>query len=343
MQKLLSIVIPVFKVEAYITRCLDSLIVPRKQLDLLDILIINDSTPDLSADMAREYVKRFPGSFRVIDQENRGHGGAWNHGTELAKGKYLYYLDSDDWFDTGQFSKLIGFLQECDTDLVLLNRTKYYSDKGKEDVIELINMVPGRVYNANTYDWSHCGNGSNITYAHNTVYRTSMMQRYLPLFCEHVMYDDIILQVMPIMMAESFVFIKLNVYHYLVGRPGQSFDPAVRAKHADDVTTVLKQVLSFIHKYRNITPSDSTKRAWVEDNYSAFATHHYCELSLLPYRVSKEKLSDWDVYVRDHYSDIKLSTNVKLYRVLPFPLYFIWAKNNIIFRKEKRLIKRITS
>lgn len=343
MNKLLSVVIPAYKVEPYITKCLDSLLVEKDLLMLLDIIVINDGTPDRSADIAHEYEKRFPDIFRVIDQENRGHGGAWNHGTELAKGKYLYFLDSDDWFETGQFSKLIGFLQDCDTDLVLLNRTKYYADKGKEDVIELKNMVPGRVYDANTYDWLHCGNGLNITYAHNTVYRTSMMQKYLPVFCEHVMYDDVILQVMPIMMAETLVYTKLNVYHYLIGRPGQSYDPAVRANHIDDVTTVLKHVLSFINEYRDIPPTGTTRRAWVEFHYSAFATHHYYELSSFPYKVSKEKLSDWDVYVRDHYSDIKLSTNVKLYRVLPFPLYFIWAKNNIIFRKQKRLIKRITS
>ncbi len=78
-----------------------------KQLQLLDIVVINDGTPDNSAVLAKEYEKRYPGIVRVIDQENRGHGGAWNHGTELAVGKYLFYLDSDDWFETSELSKLI--------------------------------------------------------------------------------------------------------------------------------------------------------------------------------------------------------------------------------------------
>ena len=75
MTKLLSIVIPVYKVEEYIDKCISSLIVPdEKQLQLLDIVVINDGTPDNSAVLAKEYEKTYPDIVRVIDQENRGHG-----------------------------------------------------------------------------------------------------------------------------------------------------------------------------------------------------------------------------------------------------------------------------
>lgn len=340
-KKLLSIVIPVYKVEQYIVKCLDSLLVSSEQLSLLDIVVVNDGTPDRSADMAREYERRYPGIFRVIDKENGGHGSAWNKGTELAVGKYLYYLDSDDWFDTEQFGQLIDVLQEYDVDMVLMDRTKYYAYEDRNEIVALRNMTPGVIYDANTYDWLHCGNGSNITYAHNTAYRTSMMQKYLPVFCEHVMYDDIILQVMPIIAAERFVYTKLNVYHYLIGRPGQSFDPAVRAKRANDVTTVLKQVLAFIRSHREETPAGSTRRAWADDLYSSFATHHYRELSQFPYSTSKERLKDWDRFVRESYPDIVLTGLVRKYRNWPFPLYYSWFKAETLFRKaRKRLSKQ---
>ena len=215
-----------YKVEKYIDKCISSLIVPdEQQLQLLDIVVINDGTPDNSAVLAKAYENLYSGIVRVIDQENRGHGGAWNHGTELAEGKYLFYLDSDDWFDTDEFSKLISYLEYCDVDMVLLDRKKYYARQDRYEDVVLVNMVPNQVYDANTYDWLGSGNGSNITYAHNTVYRTSMMQRYLPLFCEHVMYDDVSLQVIPIAIAESFVYTKLNVYRYYIVRVGQSLTP----------------------------------------------------------------------------------------------------------------------
>ena len=341
MEKLLSIVIPVYCVERYIKKCLDSLLVPTEKLALLDVVIVNDGTPDRSAEIAREYENRYPEVFRVIDKENGGHGSAWNLGTEIAVGKYLFYLDSDDWVDTEQFSSLIDVLQEYDVDMVLMDRTKYFAREGRKEVVELQNMIPGVVYDANTYDWLRSGNGSNITYAHNSVYRTSMMQEYLPVFCEHVMYDDIILQVMPIMVAKCFVYTKLNVYHYLIGRPGQSFDPVIRAKHANDVSTVIKQVLDFISRYRNVPPVGSTRKAWAEEFYSSFPTHHYRELSDFSYKVSKERLSEWDKFIVSHYPDIQLTPTVRRYRSWPFPFYFIWFKVDAFLNKAKRFSKRV--
>jgi glycosyltransferase involved in cell wall biosynthesis len=341
MNKLLSIVIPVYKVEKYIDKCISSLIVPdEKQLHQLDIVVINDGTPDNSAVLARQWEKKYPDIIRVIDQENRGHGGAWNHGTELAVGKYLFYLDSDDWFDTEQFSKLITFLGHCDTDMVLLDRKKYYAQEDRYEDVILVNMEPDKVYDANTYDWLGSGNGSNITYAHNSVYRTAMMQKYLPLFCEHVMYDDVSLQVVPIAIAESFVYTKLNVYRYYIGRVGQSFDPQVRAKHGDHVTTVLKFVLAWMNQHRADVPVNTTRRDWFNDLWWAFGSCHYEELSLFPYKMAQPRLKEWDEYMLKEFPDVKVSGIVKDYRRLPFPLYWIKFKVGRQFNRVKKYIKR---
>ena len=340
MKKLLSIIIPVYKVEDYINKCLDSLLVSDDQLQLLDVVVINDGTPDNSAIMAKEYEKKYPDVFRVIDQENRGHGGAWNHGTELAVGKYLFYLDSDDWFDTGQFSKLIDYLAHCNTDMVLLDRKKYYAKENRFEDVVLVNMEPDHVYDANMYDWLGSGNGTNITYAHNTVYRTTMMQKYLPLYCEHVMYDDVSLQVIPIAIAESFVYTKLNVYRYYIGRVGQSFDPKVRAKHGDHVTTVLQFVLAWMKKHRSDVPEGSTRRAWFDDLWWSFGSFHYEELSALPYKLAKVRLKEWDEYMLMEFPDVRISDCVKDYRKLPFMIYLIKFRINSFYRRLKRCLKR---
>lgn len=343
MAKLLSIVIPVYKVEEYINKCLDSLLVRDEQLQLLDVVVINDGTPDKSAVLAKEYEKKYPEVFRVIDQENRGHGGAWNHGTELAEGKYLFYLDSDDWFDTGEFSKLISYLEHCDVDMVLLDRKKYYVQQDRFEDVVLVNMEPNFIYDANTYDWLGSGNGSNITYAHNTVYRTSMMKKYLPLFCEHVMYDDVSLQVIPITIAESFVYTKLNVYRYYIGRVGQSFDPKVRAKHGDHVTTVLKFVLAWMKKYQDIVPQNTTRRAWFEDLWWSFGSHHYYELSLFPYKIAQTRLKEWDDYMRKEFPDVKVSDMVAAYRKLPFSVFYIKYRVNRQCNRIKKRLHRLCS
>lgn len=341
MKKLLSIVIPVYKVEQYICRCLDSLQVSSKLLELLDVVVINDGTPDNSAVIAKKYEAKYPTIFRVIDQENRGHGGAWNHGTELAQGKYLFYLDSDDWFDTEEFSKLILFLQSCDTDMIVLDKKNYYAETDKYVSIEYKSMVPNVVYNTDTFDWLGCGEGSNITYAHNTVYRTSLMQKYMPLFCEHVMYDDVSLQLIPIVIANDFVYVKYNVYRYYIGRPGQSFDPKVRAaKASEHVGKVLQFVMRWNKNNRNIAPIGTTRRAWADDLYSSFGFHHYYELAEFPYKIAKLRMHEWDEFIQEEFPDITTSKVMKMYRELPFPLFYAWFQFFHFVQRIYRFINR---
>ena len=334
--KILSVVIPVYNVEKYIKKCLDSLLIPTEQLSLLDVIIVNDGTPDNSAKIAKTYESRYPGVFRVIDKENGGHGSAWNRGVEEAKGKYLFFLDSDDWYDTFQLNELVSSLEECNTDLVFVNWTKYYAYQNKEEVISIVNITPDTVYDSDKFDWMNSGNGPHLTYATSCIYKTVILKENMPVFCEHVMYDDIILQVLPVVASKNFLFKDLNIYHYLIGRPGQSFDPKVRAKRANDVTTVLKQVLGFLKDKREGIPVLTTRRIWADFHYSAFATHHYDELSMFSYKESKERLSDWDQFVRSSFPNIQLTNLVRVYRFSPFFVYYSYYQTKNMIRKLLR-------
>lgn len=337
----MSIVVPVFNVEQYIGKCLDSLLVPEEQLKLLDIVVVNDGTPDKSAEIAKEYQVRYPEAFRVIDKKNGGHGSAWNRGIKEAKGKFLFFLDSDDWFDTQQFSVLISSLGQCETDLVFLNRTNYFASRNQEKIFRIKNLEPDRIYSSDEFDWINNGNGPCLTYCSTTVYRTAILQEYYPVFCEGVMYDDIILQVLPIMASKSFVYKDLNVYHYRIGRPGQSHDPKVMAKRSDDFTIVLKSVLEFIKNHRADLPEGSMRRVWADYHYSQFCTYHYEELSRFSYRNAKPRLADWDSFVRESYPDIQLTPLVKAYRSLPFAVYYPFYKASALTKKGLRRVLRM--
>lgn len=343
MEKLLSIVIPVYKVEKFIDKCISSLLVPDKnQLQLLDIVVINDGTPDNSAILAKAYEKQYPGVVRVIDQENRGHGGAWNHGTELAVGKYLFYLDSDDWFETSEFSKLIEFLKTCDADMVMLDNKIYYAATDTYvDTDRHVELEPEKIYDVDAYDWIATGHGYNMTYAHDTVYRTAMLQKYLPIFCEHVMYDDIALQGAPIAIASTFIYVKYDIYRYYIGRPGQSFDPKVRAlRAADDVLKVLDCYFEWLRQWRHVVPKGGQRERYTGENYQSLGTYHYDELSQLDMAAAKLRLAEWDRLMREKYADIKPDKTVRLYRSLPFGLYVVWFRCHYFIRRVNRFISR---
>ena len=96
--KVLSVVVPMYNVEAYISQCLDSFAVP-EVLGQVEILVIDDGGTDGSAAIAQTYEEKYPGSYRVIHKENGGHGSTINKGIETASGKYFRVVDGDDWVD----------------------------------------------------------------------------------------------------------------------------------------------------------------------------------------------------------------------------------------------------
>ena len=90
----MSVIIPVYNVEKYLTVCIDSLM---SQGDLrMEIILVNDGSTDLSGEIADEYAKK-EGRIKVIHQENGGASAARNTGLDIASGEYIAFLDSDDW------------------------------------------------------------------------------------------------------------------------------------------------------------------------------------------------------------------------------------------------------
>ena len=227
MKKLLTVVVPVYKVEPYINKCLDSLILEDEELmNQLEVIIVNDGTPDRSAEMSREYVKRYPQTFRQIDKENGGHGSAWNVGLKEATGKYLRFLDSDDWLTN--LDRLMKKLSSIDVDVVVTEMSTYDEHNGAVATITLSKSYD-KVMDISAPDF--WGNMSNFWCS---TYKTALLQPLYPLFLEGVSYDDSILYIVPHLCANNFVAYDFVVYNYLVGREGQSMNIATQIRKIPD-------------------------------------------------------------------------------------------------------------
>lgn len=111
-----SVIVPVYKVEQYLERCLDSLIAQ----DFLNVefLLIDDGSPDSCGSICESYSKRDP-RFRVFHKENGGLSSARNFGIERARGDYLMFLDSDDWVRSDFCSTAYNLANKNDSDLVM--------------------------------------------------------------------------------------------------------------------------------------------------------------------------------------------------------------------------------
>ena len=106
--KILTFAVPCYNSEAYMEKCIDSLLVGGEDVE---ILIVNDGSKDRTAEIADAYAKKYPTIVRAIHQENKGHGGAVNAGLANATGLYFKVVDSDDWVDEESLHKILALLR----------------------------------------------------------------------------------------------------------------------------------------------------------------------------------------------------------------------------------------
>ncbi len=120
---LLSIIIPAYKVEKYLERCLDS--ITSQVNDNIEIIVVDDGSPDSSGEIAERYQKNYS-NLIVIHKENGGLSDARNKGFEVANGQYVMFVDSDDYMVEGCISKICEILNNNYSDVIVGNANFEY-------------------------------------------------------------------------------------------------------------------------------------------------------------------------------------------------------------------------
>lgn len=135
---LISIIIPVYNVEQYLKECLESIL--QQTYKNLEIIIINDGSTDGSKAIVTPYLK--DKRIKYIEQTNKGLSGARNKGLKNSTGKYVLFVDSDDYIEKNMIKEIIFLMETCNVDLVRFN-----ADSFVEEVNENLNE--------NNYNFSH--------------------------------------------------------------------------------------------------------------------------------------------------------------------------------------------
>ena len=125
MKPKVSAVVPVYNTEAYLRRCLDS--IAGQTLDEIEIIIIDDGSPDGSAEIASEYTRRDT-RFRLVQTPNRGVAQARNTGIELAHGTYIAFVDSDDYLEPDMLRALYESAEENGAEIAVCNIRRIWAD-----------------------------------------------------------------------------------------------------------------------------------------------------------------------------------------------------------------------
>lgn len=114
MQDLISIVVPIYNMEKYLVKCLDSIV--GQTYENLEIILVNDGSKDSSLTICREYAQRDK-RIVVLDKENGGQGSARNTGMDVATGEWIGFIDSDDWIVPDMYEVLLGHCLRHNADI----------------------------------------------------------------------------------------------------------------------------------------------------------------------------------------------------------------------------------
>ena len=123
----ISVIVPVYNVEKYLRKCLDS--ITSQNLKEVEIIVVNDCSPDGSLKIIQEYIKKDKRITLVNKEKNEGLASARNSGLEIAKGEYILHIDSDDWIEQNYFKDMYELAIKNNADIIVSDFYTDYSGK----------------------------------------------------------------------------------------------------------------------------------------------------------------------------------------------------------------------
>lgn len=205
----LSIIIPVYNVEKYVRRCIESVIKIANQN--IEIILINDGSTDNSQAICEEYLRQ-DNRIKLINQDNGGLSYSRNKGIELAEGEYIAFIDSDDWIDSQSFTELFNKIKEDNLDIIY----------GEYSLVNSYNIE--RVCKKHTYEVCNgiellelnIHNDSAPVEVVTNIYKKSFLDKYSIRFVKRLLHEDTLFSLMCYLYAERVKCLPINFYNYFI-------------------------------------------------------------------------------------------------------------------------------
>ena len=244
--KLLSIAVPCYNSEAYMSKCVESLLAGGADVE---ILIVDDGSTDKTGSIADEYEAKYPGIVKALHQENGGHGAAVNTGLENASGLYFKVVDSDDWVKESAYRKILQTLREAAganpvLDMLISNFVYEKEGEKKHKVMKYHHALPkDRMF---TWDEvKHFHKGQYIL-MHSVIFRTKLLKECGLRLPEHTFYVDNLFVFEPLPYVKTMYYLDVNFYRYYIGREGQSVNEQIMISRIDQQISVNKMMLDYL-------------------------------------------------------------------------------------------------
>lgn len=242
----ISIIVPVFKTEKYLRKCLDSILF--QTMNDIEILVVNSSSPDGSQTIIDEYVKKFPNLIIPLFQKDRGLGDSRNFGLKFARGKYVMFIDSDDTFsNSSSCERLFSFAEKNGCDIVIGRMVYDYNGVLKE-IFGFENKYKPFYNRTDLRQYSETGFGSAPVM--NKIYKRELLMKYGIKFPKYRLYEDILFCIEAWYYSKKIGCIDSVVYHYTqrIDPTNPSITQTIKFRNVDDRIYAAYSIKKFLWK-----------------------------------------------------------------------------------------------
>lgn len=248
--KLLSIAIPSYNSQDYLSHAVESLLPGG---DEVEILIVDDGSTDETARIADDYARRYPGVVRAIHKENGGHGDAVMCGLQNATGLFFKVVDSDDWVDADAYPRVLAALRAHagDPEPLDLLVSNYIYDKVGVTHKHIVRY--GHALRENeVLTWDDVGRFPVGQYLlmHAVIYRTQLLRDCGLSLPKHTFYVDNLYVYFPMAHVRRLMYVNADFYHYFIGRGDQSVQEDVMIRRIDQQLRVNQMMLDLVDVLR---------------------------------------------------------------------------------------------
>ena len=242
--KLISFAVPCYNSQAYMEKCIDSLLATGD--DDIEIIIIDDGSTDKTAEIADDYELKYPGIVRAVHQTNGGHGKGVNTGLEYASGEFFKVVDSDDWVDRKALESVLTALRmfissDIPLDMLITNYVYEHVQDGKHHTISYSGIFPEN----RVFGWEDMIRIDPVKYIimHSVTYRTKVLRSSGLKLPEHTFYVDNMVLYNPLPNVKKMYYLNVDFYRYYIGRVDQSVNEKVMIGRLDQQIRVTNMML----------------------------------------------------------------------------------------------------
>ena len=215
-----SIIVPVYNVAKYLRDCLDSLV--NQSLKNIEIICINDGSTDNSLEILEEYAKK-DSRIKIVTIKNRGIAIARNYGIEFAKGKYIGFVDSDDYVNEYMFEKLYISCEQNDLDLSMCKISLFDNQTGEvNNDLNYYNLAVFKNFDKEVFNSDDTKSFTNdiVVNVYNKLYRKSLLVDNSIYFPAHLIFEDEVFFIKTYLNAKRISVVNEFLYYYRLNREG---------------------------------------------------------------------------------------------------------------------------